>query len=69
MSKNTVKKYIGHFQKVGIIKIKHLVPDGMKRGQSVFILGTWSLVNGDYVERFYRDEIFLSGENGQNLPN
>lgn len=60
MSKNTVKKYIDQFQKAGIIKIDPLTPKGRKRGQNVFILGTWSLENGEPVERFFRDQVFLS---------
>jgi len=69
MSKNTAKKYIDQFQKAGIIKIEPLTPEGKKRAQSVFILGTWSLENGKRVERYFRDEVFLSVKNGQNLPN
>jgi len=60
MSKNTVKKYIDQFQKAGIIRIEPLTPQGKKRGQSVFILGTWSLEDGEPVERFFRDQVFLS---------
>lgn len=58
--KNTVIKYLDQFKKAGIIKVEHLVPKGEKRGQSVFILGEWKEVDGEPVERFYRDEIFLS---------
>jgi predicted transcriptional regulator len=58
--KNTVIKYLDEFKKAGIIKVDHLVPKGEKRGQSVFILGEWKEVDGEPVERFYRDEIFLS---------
>jgi len=60
MSKNTVKKYINKFEKAGIIKVEYLVPKDKKSGQSVYILGTWKKVNGKVVERFYRDEVFLS---------
>jgi len=58
--KNTVIKYLDEFKKAGIIKVEHLVPKDGKRGQSVFILGEWKEVDGEPVERFYRDEIFLS---------
>ncbi|MCJ7540761.1 MAG: hypothetical protein MUO88_13985 [Desulfobacterales bacterium] len=60
MSKNTAKKYINEFKKAGIIKVEYLVPKDKKSGQSVYILGTWKKVNGKVVERFYRDEVFLS---------
>jgi len=60
ISRNTVKKYIDEFEKAGIIKVDHLVPKDGIRGQSVFILGTWKKVSGKVVERFYRDEVFLS---------
>lgn len=60
MSKNTVKKYIDQFQTAGIIRIDPLTPKGKKRAQNVFILGTWSLENGEPVERFFRDQVFLS---------
>jgi hypothetical protein len=53
----------------GIIKIGHEAPKGKIRKQSVFILGTWKMVNGKRVERYFRDEIFLSGKDGQNMPN
>ena len=58
--KNTVIKYLEEFKKAGIIKVEHLVPKDGKRGQSVFILGEWKEVDGEPVERFYRNEIFLS---------
>ena len=67
MSKNTVKKYIDLFQKAGIIRIDPLTPEKKKRGQNVFILGTWKMENGKRVERYFRAEVFLSGKNGQNL--
>ena len=41
MSKNTVKKYIDKFEKAGIFKVDYLIPEDGKRGQSVFVLGTW----------------------------
>ena len=58
--KNTVIKYLDEFKEAGIIKVDHLVPTDKKRGQSVFILGEWKEVDGEPVERFYRDKIFLS---------
>ncbi len=60
LAKNTVIKYLHELKEAGIIKIEHLVPKDGKRGQSVFILGEWKKVNGKRVERFYRDEIFIS---------
>jgi len=67
MSKNTVKKYINEFEKAGIIKVEYLVPKDKKSGQSVYILGEWKKVNGKVVERYYRDEVFLSEKNCQNM--
>ena len=75
MSKNTVEKYIKEFEEAGIIKVDYLVLEGNTKGQRVYILGTWKKVRvredgkwtGKIVERFYRDEIFLSEENGQKL--
>ena len=68
ISKNTVIKYINEFKKAGIIKVEYLVPKGKKSGQSVYILGTWKKVkvmeagklNDKVIERFFRDEVFLS---------
>jgi len=75
MSKNTVEKYIKEFEEAGIIKVDYLVRKGNTKGQRVYILGTWKKVkvreDGKWkdkiVERFYRDEIFLSEKNGQNM--
>jgi hypothetical protein len=67
--KNKVKEYMDNFERAGIIKVGHLVPEGKKRGQSVFILGTWKMENGKRVERYFRDEVFLSAKDGQNMPN
>jgi len=69
LHKNKVKEYIDKFVQAGIIHVRHLVPTGKKRGQSVFILGTWRMENGKRVERYFRDEVFLSGKVGQNVPN
>lgn len=59
MNKNTVKKHIDVFQTEGIIKIKHWVPEGKKRGQNIYILGEWKEVNGQIEEIFYRDQVYL----------
>ena len=69
LHKNKVQEYIDDFKEAGIIKVEHLIPEGKKRGQSVFILGEWKEVNGKAVERYYIDEIFLSEKDGQILPN
>lgn len=60
MSKNTVEKYIKEFEEAGIIKIDYLVREGNEQGQRVYILGEWKKVNGEIIERYYRDEVFLS---------
>ena len=60
MSKNTVEKYIKEFEGAGIIKVDYLVREGNTKGQRVYILGEWKEVNGKRVERFYRDEVFIS---------
>ena len=60
MSKNTVEKYIKEFEEAGIIKVDYLVREGNTKGQRVYILGEWKEVNGKRVERFYRDEVFIS---------
>jgi len=55
MSKNTVHGYIKQFKKAGIIKTWDFKPEGKKQGQTIFILGTWTKVNGVVVETYYRD--------------
>jgi len=60
MSKNTVEKYIKEFEQAGIIKVDCLVREGNEQGQRVYILGEWKKVNGEIVERFYRNEVFIS---------
>lgn len=60
MSKNTVHAYIKSFEKAGIIKTKLYVPDGKTQGQTVFILGTWTMVKGERVELYYRDSVFVT---------
>lgn len=75
MSKNTVEKYIKEFEEAGIIKVDYLVREGNTKGQRVYILGTWKKVKvmkdgkltDTIVEHYFRDEIFLSEENGQKL--
>ena len=62
MSKNTVEKYIKKFEEAGIIKVDYLVREGNEQGQRVYILGEWKKVNGEIIERYYRDEVFLSGK-------
>jgi len=69
LHKNKVQEYIDDFKEAGIIKVEHLIPEGKKRGQSVFILGEWKEVNGKAVERYYIAEVFLSEKDGQNMPN
>jgi len=60
MSKNTVEKYLDAFEEAGIIKVDYIVREGNVQGQRVYILGEWKKVNGEIIERFYRDEVFLS---------
>jgi hypothetical protein len=60
MSKNTVHAYIKSFEDAGIIRTESYVPEGKKQGQTVFILGTWKSVNGDRVESYYRDHVFIT---------
>ena len=69
LHKNKVQEYIDDFKEAGIIKVEHLIPEGKKRGQSVFILGEWKEVNGKAIERYFIDEIFLSEKIGQILTN
>jgi len=73
LHKNKVKEYIDAFSEAGVIKVEHLVPNGKKRGQSVFIIGTWRKrkdANGKptVIEHYFRDDIFLTRKNGQNVP-
>jgi hypothetical protein len=60
MSKNTVRAFIKGFEEAGIIVTKNYCPDGKTQGQTVFILGTWTRVNGVIVESLYRDAVFIS---------
>jgi len=60
MSKNTVEKYLDAFEEAGIIKVDYIVREGNVQGQRVYILGEWKKVNGEIVERFYRNEVFIS---------
>jgi hypothetical protein len=57
MDKDTAKKYIDNFASNGIIKIDHIIPEGKKNPQSVFILGEWG--EGP-IERLYLVQVFLS---------
>ena len=59
MSKNTAHQYIKMFEKAGILQTKPIVPDGEKQGQTVFILGRWEKLNGEIVETFFRDSVFI----------
>ena len=74
LHKNKVKEYIDNFKKAGVIKVKHLVRTGKKRGQSVFIIGTWRWgkdKNGKrtVIESYFKDDIFITKKDGQNVPN
>ena len=65
LHKNKVKEYIDNFKDAGVIKVEHLVPQGKKRGQSVFIIGTWHLgkdENGKekVFENYFVDDVFLT---------
>jgi hypothetical protein len=60
MSKNTVHTYVKSFEDAGIIKTESYVPEGKTQGQTVFILGTWKKINGDRVESYYRDNVFIT---------
>jgi hypothetical protein len=60
MSKNTVRAFIKGFEEAGIIKTENYCPDGKTQGQTVFILGTWTRVNGVIVESLYRDAVFIT---------
>ena len=74
LHKNKVKEYIDNFEKAGVIEVKHLLPTGKKRGQSVFIIGEWRWgkdKNGkrSVIETYFRDDIFITKKDGQNVPN
>jgi hypothetical protein len=58
MSKSTVSKFLKIFEEAGVIRIEYLKPKGKKRGQSVFILGEWKNIDGEYEEILYRDGAF-----------
>ena len=60
MSKNTVHAYIMNFEKAGIVKTKSHIPDGKTQEQTVFILGTWKKVNGEIVESYFRESVFIT---------
>jgi hypothetical protein len=60
MSKNTVRAFIKDFEEAGIMVTKNYCPDGKTQGQTVFILGTWTKVNGVVVESLYRDAAFIT---------
>lgn len=60
MSKNTVHGYIKAFEKAGIVEIRNYIPDGKTQSQTVFILGTWTKVNGEVVESYRRDSVFIT---------
>lgn len=66
LHKNKVMEYIDNFKKAGVIKVEHLIPEGKKQGQSVFILGEWKIIDGERHEFFYKDKIFLTSKSGQN---
>jgi len=72
LHKNKVKEYIDAFSEAGVIKVEHLVPNGKKRGQSVFIIGTWRKGKDEtgkatVIEHYFRDDIFLTKKDGQNV--
>jgi|GEM_PF-2757488 len=74
LHKNKVKEYVDNFKKAGVIKVEHLVPTGKKRGQSVFIIGRWHPgkdENGKkkVFEHYFRDGIFITKKDGQNVSN
>lgn len=58
LAKSTVSKYLKIFEEGGVIRIEYLRPKGKKRGQSVFILGEWLMINGKYTEILYKNEAF-----------
>lgn len=68
LHKNKVKEYIDRFVEAGIMRVEHLVPKGKKRGQSVFIIGTWHVCkdkNGKErpVEEYFIDDVFITRRN------
>ncbi|MCK4787953.1 MAG: Lrp/AsnC family transcriptional regulator, partial [Desulfobacteraceae bacterium] len=74
LHKNKVKEYIDNFKDAGVIKVDHLVPEGKKRGQSVFVIGTWHSgkdENGKkkVFEHYFRDDVFITKKDGQNVSN
>ena len=60
MSRNTVITYINDFKKAKIVETKWHYPPGKKQAQTVFILGTWKKVNGEIVESYFRDSVFIT---------
>jgi hypothetical protein len=61
IDKDTAKKYIDNFVSKGIIKIDHIIPEGKKNPQSVFILGEWGEgPENKIIERLYLVQLFLS---------
>ena len=62
MDKDYVKKVIKEFKDAGIIFIESVVPEGGKRPQNVYILGTWKKIDGKRVEHFFRDAVFLTNK-------
>ncbi len=74
LHKNKVKEYVDNFKDAGVIKVEHLVPNGMKRGQSVFIIGKWHSGKNEngkrpVIERYFRDDLFITQKDGQNVSN
>jgi hypothetical protein len=60
MSKNTVHAYVEKFEAAGVIVTEQYLPEGKKQYQTVFILGEWREVDGEIVETFYRDQVFIT---------
>jgi predicted transcriptional regulator len=60
MSKNTVHAYVEKFEAAGVIVTEQYLPEGKKQYQTVFILGEWQEVDGEIVETFYRDQVFIT---------
>ncbi len=74
LHKNKVKQYIDNFKEAGVINVEHLTPTGKKRGQSVFIVGTWQSRKNEngkrtVIEHYFRDDIFITKKDGQNVSN
>ena len=68
LHKNKVKKFIDLFVEAGIMRVEHLVPKGKKRGQSVFIIGTWHVKKDkkgkdQLAEEYFIDDIFITRRN------